>query len=153
MSAARLRGGEGFTLIELVVVLFLVSLVTGLAIPAVGRGIEALELRAQVAGFSGFLRYGREQSITRRAAHEVRVDPGSRQLTLIASGSESPRAQKQLSPRLQISVVPPAARVVTFSPQGFSSGADFRLEGPGGRIYRVIVDPLTGRVSSRREAG
>ncbi len=158
MTGARLRGGEsgrgeGFTLVELVVVLFLLSLAAGLVLPAVGRGIEALELRAQVAVFSAFLRYGREQAITRRAAHEVRVDPESHQLTLIAAGSESPRARKQLSSRIQISADPPQARVVSFSPQGFSSGASFRLEGQGGRVYRVTVDRITGRVSSLREAG
>ncbi len=144
---------RGFTLIELVVVLFLLSLATGLVFPAVGRGIEALELRAQVSGFAAFLRYAREQAITRRAAHEVRVDPESRQLTLIAVSSESPHARKQLSSRIRISAEPPQARVVTFSPQGFSSGASFRLEGQGGRVYRVTVDPLTGRVSSLRVAG
>lgn len=141
----------GFTLIELVVVLFLLSLAAGLALPAVGRGVETLELRAQVAGFSAFLRYGREQAITKRVTHEVRVDPEARQVTLIPIGSDSPKARKQLSSRIQISAEPSGARVVTFSPQGFSSGASFRLEAPGGRVYRVTVDPITGRVSNIRE--
>ena len=142
---------QGFTLIELVVVLFLLSLATGLVLPAVGRGMEALELRAQVAGFAAFLRYGREQAITRRTSHEVRVDPETRELALIARGSESPKVRKQLSSRIQISAESPTAQGVIFSPHGFSSGARFRLEGPGGRVYRVTVDPLTGRVSSLRE--
>lgn len=150
---ARPRGQTGFTLVELVVVLFLLSLAVGLVLPAVGRGVETLELRAQVAGFSAFLRYGREQAITRRVAHEVRVDPETHHVTLISVGSDSAKARKQLSPRIRISADPPQARVVTFSPHGFSSGASFKLEAPGGRVYRITVDPITGRVTNSREAG
>ena len=150
---ARPRSHNGFTLIELVVVLFLLSLAVGLVLPAVGRGIETLELRAQVAGFSAFLRYGREQAITRRAAYEVRLDLESRLLTLIPVGSDTPKARKQLSSRIRISVDPPGVRAVTFSPQGFSTAASFRLEAPGARVYWVTVDPITGRVSNHREAG
>lgn len=147
------RSEPGFTLVELVVVLFLLSLAAGLVLPAVGRGIETLELRAQVAGFSAFLRYAREQAITRRAAHEVRIDPEARRLTLLRAGQDAPTAQRQLSARIEISAQPKEAAVVTFSPHGFSSGGTFRLETPGGRVYRVRVDPITGRVSSSREAG
>lgn len=153
MMANRPSPQAGFTLIELVVVLFLLSLATGLALPTVGRSIEALELRAQVAGLSAFLRYGRAHAITRRAAHEVRLDPDAHQLTLIPVGGDNPKARRRLSSRIRISPDPPEARVVTFSPQGFSSGASFRLEAPGGRVYRISVDPITGRVSNQREAG
>jgi len=134
-------------------VLFLLSLATGLALPAVGRGIETLELRAQVASFSAFLRFARAQAITTRTPHAVRVDPQALELTLIPAGSESPKARRQLSPRTRVSADPAGALVVTFSPQGFSNGASFRLEGQGGRAYRVTVDPITGRVSNYGETG
>ena len=149
-------GGEGgvggFTLVELVVVLFLLSLMAGLVLPALGRGIEAVELRAQVAGLSAFLRYGREQAVTKRVAHEIRIDRAARQLTLIPAGGENPKARRQLSSRIQISADAPSG-VVTFSPEGFSSGASFRLEAPSGRAYRVTVDPFTGRVTNSPETG
>jgi Tfp pilus assembly protein FimT len=137
-------------LIELVVVLFLLSLAGTLALPAMWRAIETVELRAQVAGFSAFLRYGREHAIIARVAHEVRVEAEARQLTLVPVGSETPRAWKRLSSRVRIT---PDARVVTFWPEGLSSGGSFRLEAENGQVYRVTVDPITGRVSSHREAG
>ncbi len=145
-------GVRGFTLVELVVVLFLLSLVAGLVLPAAGRGIEAVELRAQVAKLSAFLRYGREQAVTKRVAHEIRIDPEAHRLTLSPVGSDSPRAQRQLSSRIQFSADAPSG-AVTFSPQGFSSGASFRLQSPGGTVYRVTVDPITGRISNSREPG
>jgi len=142
---------RGFTLVELVVVLFLLALAAGLVLPAAGRGIETVELRAQVARFSAFLRYGREQAVVRRLAHEVRVDAEAHRLTLIPAGSDGPKAERQLSSRIGISAEPPGA-AVTFSPEGFSSGASFRLRAPGGRAYRVTVDPITGRVSNSPES-
>ena len=161
MTHARLRSRpltfilspSGFTLVELVVVLFLLSLMAGLVLPALGRGIEAVELRAQVAGLSAFLRYGREQAVTKRVAHEIRIDRVAHRLTLIPAGAESPKAQRQLSSRIRFSADAPPSGVVTFSPEGFSSGASFRLEAPSGRAYRVTVDPFTGRVTNTPETG
>ncbi|MFQ5521157.1 MAG: prepilin-type N-terminal cleavage/methylation domain-containing protein [Candidatus Methylomirabilia bacterium] len=147
------RAQAGFTLIELVVVLLILGLATGLVLPAVSRSVETVELRAQVAGFSAFLRYGRAQAITKRFAHEVRVEPEVPELTLFAAGSETPKARKRLSPRIRFSADPPGARVVTFWPLGFSNGATFRLEAQSGQTYKVTVDPITGRVSTHREAG
>ncbi len=139
---------RGFTLVELVLVLFVVSLVAGLALPAVGRGVDTLQLRADVAAFSAFLRYARAQAITRREAQEVRVNPDAHLLTLSAAGSDSPRASRRLSPRIAISAESLTGLSITFSARGLSSGGSFRLVGPDGQAYRVQVDPLTGRVTN-----
>ncbi|MBI4589634.1 MAG: GspH/FimT family pseudopilin [Candidatus Rokubacteria bacterium] len=141
---------RGFTLVELILVLFILTLVAGLALPAVGRGVDTLQLRAEVAAFSAFLRYAREQAITRRETQEVRVDPDGRLLTLTAAGAEKERASRRLSPRIAIRAEAAPALAVTFSASGLSSGGSFQLVGPDGRAYRVSVDPLTGRVTSAR---
>ncbi len=140
---------RGFTLIELVLVLFIIALVVGLALPAVGRGVETLQLRAQVASFSAFLRYAREQAITRREPHEVTLNPDARLLTLKAAGADSPRATRKFSARITITAENPTGNSIRFSPRGLSSGGSFRLVGPDGRGFRVSVDPLTGRVSNK----
>lgn len=139
---------RGFTLIELIVVLFIVTLVAGLALPAVGRGVDTLQLRSQVATFSAFLRFAREQAITRREAQEVTIDADAHLLILRAAGAETSRASRRLSPRIAIETERPAGSAITFSPQGLSTGGTFRLVAPDGRSYRVSVDPLTGRVTS-----
>jgi hypothetical protein len=41
---------------------------------------------------------------------------------------------------------------LTFLPHGMSSGARFLIEAPGSRAYVITVDPLTGRVTTRRAA-
>ena len=139
---------RGFTLVELVLVLFIIAFVTGLALPAVGRGVDTLQLRADVAAFSAFLRYAREQAITKREAHEVRVDPAAHLLTLRVAGGDGARGSRRLSPRIAIKPETPAGLSITFSPRGVSSGGSFRLVGADGRGYRIFVDPLTGRVTN-----
>jgi prepilin-type N-terminal cleavage/methylation domain-containing protein len=139
---------RGYTLIETTVVLLVLALAAGVAAPAIGRGLDAIQLRAEVAGVASFLRAARERAITQRHALDVRIDEAGRTLTLNA-GDEDVRAVRHLSV-LHIEADPRAARTVTFFAYGLSTGGRFRLEAPGPVVYLVTVSPLTGRVSTRR---
>ena len=146
----RLANRPGFTLLELVVTLFVIALATALVMPAIGRGTEGLRLRAEVAGFSAFLRRAREQAVTTREERAVTVDPAAGVVTDQA-GRHQVRGRRPLPDRVTIEADPPAALTVRFSPQGSSSGGAFRLASLNGVAYRVTIDPLTGRVTSQRE--
>ncbi len=146
---------RGYTLMEVMVVLLVLALAAAVVAPAVGRGADNLRARAEVAGVASFLRAAREQAIARNAPYEVWVDPDAGLLVLKASsadgsGAGAVRATKRLSAPVRIEADPPLARTVTFLPQGLSSGGRFRIEAPGPRVYIVTVDPLTGRVATRR---
>lgn len=146
----RLANQPGFTLLELVVTLFVIALATALAMPAIGRGTEGLRVRVEVAGFSAFLRRAREQAVTTREERAVTVDPAGGVVTDEA-GNHRVRGRRPLPDGLTIEADPPAALTVRFSPQGSSSGGAFRLASRNGVAYRVTIDPLTGRVRSLRE--
>ena len=139
---------RGYTLIETTVVLLVLALAAGVAAPVIGRGLDAIRLRAEVAGVASFLRAARERAITQHHALDVRIDEAGRTLTLNA-GDEDVRAVRHLSV-LHIEADPRAARTVTFFAYGLSTGGRFRLEAPGPVVYVVTVSPLTGRVSTRR---
>lgn len=143
------RAQPGFTLLELVVTLFVIALATAVVVPAIGRGTEGLRVRAEVAGFSAFLRRAREQAITAREERAVTVDPVAR--VIVDEAGRQVRARRPLADRMTVKADPPEALTVRFSPQGSSSGGAFRLAGDNGVAYRITVDPLTGRVTSRRE--
>jgi general secretion pathway protein H len=143
MTAARPRG---FTLIEVVVTLFVLTLAATLVGPSVVSGVEALKARTEAAGLATFLRGAREQAVTHKRAYEVRVK-STEGIVEMRTGDTVPAIRK-LGTGVRVTVEPPA-RAITFLPQGFSSGARLRVE-LGRRVYLVTVDPLTGRVSTAR---
>jgi prepilin-type N-terminal cleavage/methylation domain-containing protein len=135
---------RGFTLLELIVTLFVVALATSLAVPAVGRSTEMIRGRAEVARFSALFRYTRDQAINTQRAHAVVLDPGEHRVSILAAPSDVLRVQP-LAPDLNIVANPPTSLTVWFAPSGVSNGGDFRLT-RGPLNFRVTVDPLTGRV-------
>ena len=140
---------RGFTLLELLVTLFVVVVAVGLTVPTIGKSADAIRLRSEVAAFAAFFRHAREQAITRRRAERVVVEPDARRLTLVV-GEDTIDATRVFPARLDIEPATPGGLVVRFDPEGTSSGGAFRLASSGA-IYRVTVDAATGRVRSARE--
>lgn len=149
--ADKVGRSRGFTLIELSVVMLVLAVAVAVVTPSIGRGLDALRARTEVSGFTTFLRYARQQAVTRREAQEVRVDPHGRVLALFTRGEGKARVTRRIGESLRIEAASPAGLSVRFLPQGVSSGAAFRIEAPGPRVFVVTVDPLTGRVSERRD--
>ena len=145
------RGASrGFTLLELIVTLFIIVLTIGLSVPLVSRSSGAIRARADVAGFSAVLRHARERAITTRKSHAVVIDPAARKMTVFAGGTDGePKETRTLPERLTVQASPPPALTVRFEPEGTSSGAEYRVTA-GDVVYRVTVDPVTGRVKNTR---
>jgi prepilin-type N-terminal cleavage/methylation domain-containing protein len=143
------RAPRGFTLIELVVTLFVLAVAAALIAPALGRSVDAIRGRAEVSGMAAYLRAAREQAITSGLPLEVRLIPETRTLMILVAGSDEVRSSRGFTTLLAIEPDPPTATGVTFQPQGLSTGALFRILAPGNRQYVVAVDALTGRVTYR----
>jgi hypothetical protein len=118
--------------------------------PAIGRSTEGLRARVEVAGFSAFLRHAHAEAVTAQEERLVTVDPAAG-VVLDAAGTQV-RARRALPERMSVEPDPPTAFTVRFFPQGSSTGGTFRLTSSHGIAYRVSVDPLTSRVTSRRDA-
>jgi prepilin-type N-terminal cleavage/methylation domain-containing protein len=145
------RSTRGFTLLELIVTLFVVALAVGITVPTIARSTDGIKARAEVARFSAILRHTRERAITTRTAHAVVIDPQAHKMTVHAGGPEGEvRETRALPVRLLVEATPPPALTVRFEPQGTSSGGQFRLVS-GPITYHVTVDALTGRVKSFRK--
>ena len=139
---------RGFTLIELAVTLFVLALAVSVTAPSLARGVDTVRTRAETAGIATFLRAARERAITHNRAYEVRVKTEEGVIELRTG--ETALAIRRAPPGIRVTLDPPTSSTVTFLPQGLSSGAQLRVEGPGRRAYLVTVDPLTGRVATRR---
>jgi len=139
---------RGFTLIELAVTLFVLALGVAVAAPSLARGVDTVRARAETAGIATFLRAAREQAIKHNRPYEVRVKTEEGVIELRTG--ETVLTSRRLALGVRVIADPPTSRTVTFLPQGLSSGARLRVEGPGRRAYLVTVDALTGRVATRR---
>jgi len=142
------RRSPGFTLLELILTLFVLALAAGLAAPAIGRTAETIRARADVAAFTALLRHAHEQAITTRQRLSVAVAPDERTLTIASDGAV--KETRTLAARVSIEANPPPALTVRFEPSGTSSGGEFRVSSGPAR-YRVTIDPVTGRVRANRQ--
>ncbi|MGH7333306.1 MAG: GspH/FimT family pseudopilin [Candidatus Rokuibacteriota bacterium] len=145
---AAVVGAPGFSLIEVILVLFVLALATAVALPVVGRTSEAVRIRSEVAGFSATLRHAREQAVATQRPFRVEVNPIEHRMTVVADEADV-RLTRPLARELTVQAVPGPSLTVSFDPQGVSSGGDFRLSA-GNLVYFVNVDPLTGRVRINR---
>ena len=138
---------RGFTLIEVAVTLLIIALAVGVAAPSISRGLDGLRTRAEAAGIATFLRAAREQAITHGQVYEVHVKTDEGFLEL-RSGDAPPRT-RLLASGVRVTADPPSAQIISFLPQGVTSGGRLRVEIPGRRGYLIALDPLTGRVSTQ----
>jgi general secretion pathway protein H len=147
LTFPRGAGERGFTLLELLVVLLLLAVAAGLVAPAVGRSVDAVRLRAEIAGFAALIRHAREQAIASRRPHTVSIDEREHRLQVTAA--EELRRSRALPASWSVESVPPHL-ALRFEPHGTSTGGEYRIV-DGRTAYRVTVDPLTGRVRSMRQ--
>ena len=138
---------RGFTLLELVVVLFVMALAAGIAAPSIARSTDSLRMRSEIAGFSAFLRHAREQAISTRRPHRVVVDPSDHVMRVYAG--EDVRRTRTLPSRWTFDASDAARLAVRFEPQGSSSGGEYRIAADD-VTWRVTIDPFTGRVRTAR---
>ncbi len=140
----RRRGG--FSLLELLIVLFLLSLIAALAAPSFSRTLLSARLRASAAEVRATL--ARARSI---AAAEGRVREAVFDLEEGRFGLDNDAVLKGLPEPIRIGAVRlageeargPEARV-RFFPDGTAEEAEVSVDAGDGGEIRVKVDPLTG---------
>ena len=143
---------RGFSLMEMVVVLAVITIAAAVAAPGATRTIDSARARAEVGTVAAFLRSTRTHAVSRGQALEVRVDSQTHTLLMRRpdrDGEDTVQATRAVSPLLRIAADPPPPHV-TFFPHGMSTGARFTVATPGPRTYVITVDPLSGRVTTGR---
>jgi prepilin-type N-terminal cleavage/methylation domain-containing protein len=156
---------RGFTLIEVVIVLILISLSAALVIPGFARFAKSVELRATAKKVSGLMRHYRNEAVQRGRVYQVLFDFNLREIRVqsveMVKGSEPNEEveemrfqqrypmpvdiqvkEMKISASLYVSDYP----AIEFYPNGSSNGGSFILDLQNSRGYWIRVHFLTGIV-------
>ncbi len=138
---------NGFTLVELLVVLAIAGLIIGVAAPMVARGFPGVVLETAADSIEQSLRVARSTAISRNSETIFRLDVEAR--TFGADGARRTRTlPEDIGVRLVVGdqeVTDASTGGIRFFPDGSSTGGRIELT-LAGRSARVDVDWLTGRI-------
>lgn len=137
MSATGSRAEAGATLIEMLVVLGILGLITGLMFPAWAGPLHRVQLYEARAALVGHLRTARADSVRRGEPVTLELADDGR-----AYGWGQSRAV--LPPGVGIDGQP---RSIRFFPDGSSTGGALKMTN-GARSLAVEVDPASGLVEA-----
>jgi general secretion pathway protein H len=143
------RGGRGFTLIEMVLVLAILAIAVFFVLPSVGRGTEGLRLRTEGGRIAALLRDARRQAVTRREPVRVSLDRATGAVSLTLGEAATPARRIEVPEGFRLDAGE-GGEAVTFSPRGTAREAHWTLENRGGRRVAIEVAAVTGRVTLRR---
>jgi type II secretion system protein H len=156
---ARGRGGEGFTLVELSIVLVIFGIVSAIAVPGINKFLRSVELNGQVQQFATTLRVVRQRSITENNNYVLYWTLTERKLKWwdddnnngVQNGTEKNGATSALPSWITVtnsSTNPFPSDTVTFLPNGSASvSGSVIYSNPEGYARSMSVVRPTGMVT------
>ena len=135
---------SGFTLLELLVVLVLMGLITGMAVPLLSSGLPGAQLKASARELLAGLRQARDQAITLRQDAALTIDVQKHAFQV----SGNPRVYK-LPAKVKIGLFVADTQAAgdvgafRFYPDGSSTGGRVTVS-LDRTTYQIDVDWLTG---------
>jgi general secretion pathway protein H len=143
------RAQAGFTLLELMAVLGLMTLLMGLVLPSLVRSWEREKNRATLRELIATLRTARSEAVTRGLKVRLFLNLKSGRYRLEGSAQEGTLKGMGLTDARLVWQDPEKSQgYIAFFGDGSSSGAKLTLVEPG-RLYLLEVEPITGKVSLR----
>jgi Tfp pilus assembly protein FimT len=141
---------EGFTILEIVLVVLLMALAMGISYPSLTRSHSVFQIRATGRNVLNTLRYAREKAITEQQVLIVSVDRESQ--TVVLSDEFGGDAKTIAMPNniriariaLQGQEVTQGVLKIRFLPNGGSDNAEILLNSDRASALRIVTDPITG---------
>ena len=147
-EARRAQGG--FSLLELVAVLFLMALLLGLVLPGLISSWEREKNRATLREFTTTLRTARSEAVTRGARVRLFLNLKTGRYRLEGSTQEGALKGVSLTDARLVWQNPEKSQgYIAFYGDGSTSGGKLALVESTGRRYLLEVESITGKVSLR----
>jgi type II secretion system protein H len=163
---------RGFSFIELMVVLVILSLSISLVTPSLSRFLRTVELKGAAKRVSGILRHCRSEAVNKGLVYQVLFDSDLRGIRVQSQEStevkkEEIKKEGQVSKKvyslpdgIQIKKVDVASPqystdlpTIEFYPNGGSNGGSIDLDGQDRNGFHIEVHFLTGMVKIIRVEG
>jgi general secretion pathway protein H len=137
---------EGFTLVEMLVVLAILALTTTFAVPLLSGGSEGLRLDMASSELAAALRVTRSAAITRNVQMALMIDVDRRTFgsTVVSERPFAPNIEAKLTFASAMRSAPTDGGF-QFFPDGSSTGGDVTLS-LRGKQAKLCIDWLTGTV-------
>ncbi len=150
---------EGFTLLEIIIVLIIIGIASGLVGIYISRDRGSMELRTFTKDISAVLRYARSQAVSGKKTYcfVIDRDDGKYVYRLYAdnnTGDEEikPLISKPVPEELQVTMDNSDADTlsVEFFPLGNSSGGVIEIRNRKGAGFLIVVNRITGKLKVER---
>jgi len=153
VSTTGIRRREaGFTLLELIVVLFLITLIAGLSAAFLGNALPAGKFNSTVRDIVTTIRHARALAQTRGEEQTVVIDLDSKKYGIVGRG------EKDLTAGIGIKIIDPFSNEITegryrfvFPAFGGSGGGSIVLNDRK-RTARIDIDPVIGAEVKKTDA-
>lgn len=144
------RRAAGFTLMELIVVLFIISITAAVVIPRVGAGWKRLEDGEFLREFTETIKRARLVAMSTGQPTAFRINGSERVFDLVdPPGRPIPQNTEVFSEGLEKDLRT-GDFLLTFYPDGSLTGGDIDVVFDHTRVYRVSIHPLFGTVTLGR---
>lgn len=136
---------RGFTLLELLLALAVISLAAALVAPYAGAGLDNVKARTAASKMATAFKYARAAAAHKTKKHCAQVAADA--VTLTSEG----KVLKEIRLPGDVFVKALKSERVCFYPAGGSSGGQFEVKSNKGKaLYGVDVNPYTGLVKIAR---
>jgi prepilin-type N-terminal cleavage/methylation domain-containing protein len=148
MRLARLS--DGFTLLELILVLLVMSLAVTISLPSLSRGTASFHLKASGRDVLNVFRLAREKAITEQQTMTVTISRQENSVTLadeVGGGARAMGLPNDVTVdglALAGEEIHEPALTVRFLANGSCEDAAVLLKNSRGAFIRVVTDPITG---------
>lgn len=151
------HGSQGFSLIELIVVLVIVSLLTALATPSLTKTLQRMELKTASKKISAILRYCRSESVNKNQVTLASFDTEAHVLSIfsVELGEKKSTLERSYPFPQEVEVgkfdvgktlMETSHPSFEFYPNGGSNGGSAVIRRERGGAFLIQVDFLTGTV-------